>query len=357
MKYSLENLKILFTQHSVELIGDYSNIVVSRKTKIQGICTTNGCSGQFNKSYRELNEKLSFYCKSCQLKIKTAKTKATMIKKYGADSPMKCIQIRDKIYKTNLEKYGHMHSFQSNFVKEKIQQTNLKKYGVSNPAKSKIVRDNYKKTCLKKYGVKHISMTEMYKEKFKSTMLKIYNVINPSQIDNVKKKKINTCLENYGVSYPSQNISIKNKIKETNLKNFGYEHPSQNPEELDKRIKRSYRIKEFIMPSGKSIYIQGDEAYALTELLEIENINEDDIVTGSTNVPELWYNDLSGKKHRHYVDIFIPTQNRCIEVKSVWTAKLHHDDIFLKQHSAKQLGYNYEIWVYNSKKQKVQTHT
>jgi hypothetical protein len=64
-------------------------------------------------------------------------------------------------------------------------------------------------------------------------------------------------------------------------------------------------------------------------------------------VPTIWYNDLQGNKHRHFVDIFIPSQNKCIEVKSSWTVKLKN--VFLKQKAAKELGYNYEIWVYDNK--------
>ena len=32
-------------------------------------------------------------------------------------------------------------------------------------------------------------------------------------------------------------------------------------------------------------------------------------------------NHIEGLKHRHFVDIFIPSQNKCIEVKSTWTAE------------------------------------
>ena len=62
------------------------------------------------------------------------------------------------------------------------------------------------------------------------------------------------------------------------------------------------------------------------------------------------------KEHRHYVDIFIPTQNRCIEVKSTWTAKINNHNIYLKQEAAKKLGYKYEIWIYNEKKNKIKCH-
>ena len=79
------------------------------------------------------------------------------------------------------------------------------------------------------------------------------------------------------------------------------------------------------------------------------------IITGSKNVPEIWYNDENGKKHRHYVDIFIPSQNKCIEVKSTWTAEKKKDNIYLKQQAAKDLGYQYEIWIYNRNFEKVNT--
>lgn len=36
------------------------------------------------------------------------------------------------------------------------------------------------------------------------------------------------------------------------------------------------------------------------------------------------------------------------------TAKKGEHNIYLKQNAAKELGYNYEIWVYNSKKELVE---
>ena len=71
-------------------------------------------------------------------------------------------------------------------------------------------------------------------------------------------------------------------------------------------------------------------------------------------MPIIWYNDETGKKHRHYVDIYIPSQNRCIEIKSIWTAKKNKHNIFLKLNAAKELGYKYEIWVYDNKGIKVE---
>ena len=92
----------------------------------------------------------------------------------------------------------------------------------------------------------------------------------------------------------------------------------------------------------------------MDKLIKEENISEEDIITGCRNVPQIWYNDEQNKKHRHYVDIYIPSQNRCIEVKSTWTAEKKKDNIYLKQDAAKELGYQYEIWIYNNKKELVE---
>jgi hypothetical protein len=125
---------------------------------------------------------------------------------------------------------------------------------------------------------------------------------------------------------------------------------------MEKTSKNAYKLKEYVYPSGKSVRVQGTEPLALNELIQNELVNEDDIHVGAKNVPTIWYNDESGKKHRHYVDIFIKSQNRCIEVKSTWTAEKKKDNIFLKQNAAKQLGYKYEIWVYDNKGVMVEKH-
>jgi hypothetical protein len=52
---------------------------------------------------------------------------------------------------------------------------------------------------------------------------------------------------------------------------------------------------------------------------------------------------------RYYVDCFIKSQNRCIEVKSTWTAKKKSKIMYLKQRAVKNDGYLCEIWIFNEK--------
>ena len=134
-------------------------------------------------------------------------------------------------------------------------------------------------------------------------------------------------------------------MRATCLEKYGVEYPIQNAEIAKKTITALYLRKNYTLPSGKIIQIQGYESFAIDELLQ--TIDENEIITGITNVPEIWYVDDEGIKHRHYVDIFIPSQNKCIEVKSSWTFQMKN--VLIKQKAGKQYGYNYEIWVYNKK--------
>jgi hypothetical protein len=143
-------------------------------------------------------------------------------------------------------------------------------------------------------------------------------------------------------------------MKDSCIVKYGVEYPMQVPEIAEKNSKNSFMKKDYILPSGKIIQIQGYEHFALDEIVTI--FQEDDIINGMSNVPKIWYNDEKGKKHRHYVDFFIPSKQLCIEVKSTWTAEKKKDNIFLKQNAGKLLGYHYEIWVYDSKGNKVECH-
>ena len=305
VKYNLELLTTFCNDNHITLLNNYSEEVVNRKTRINGKCLTKNCINIFDKTFRQLYQ-INGYCKECSMNIKTNKFKVTCLEKYGVENSFQSQEVKDKIKKTCLKNYGVENSFQSQEVKDKIKKTNLEKYGVEHPLQSQEVIDKIKKTCLEKYGVEN--------------------------------------------SFQSQ--EVKDKIKKTCLKNYGVEHPQQNPEIAERTSKTSYSRKDYTFPSGKIISVQGYEPYALNELVKI--FNENEIKTGTINVPEIWYDNYEGIKHRHFVDIFIPSKNKCIEVKSTWTAKKKKDNIFKKQQSGKELGFTYEIWIYNSKGEKVE---
>ena len=175
-----------------------------------------------------------------------------------------------------------------------------------------------------------------------------------SQTKEFQEQIQKTSMEKYGCQFPSQSDFVKEKIKNTCLERYGVEHVMLNIDILEKCSKNAYRLKEYKLPSGNIIKIQGYEHFGLDELLL--RVNESDIIHGCRNVPEIWYNDAENKRHRHIVDFFIPSLNKCIEIKSTWTFEKKQDNVFLKQEAGKKLGYEYEIWVYNAKGERVVTH-
>ena len=209
----------------------------------------------------------------------------------------------------------------------------------------------------RKYGVEYSTQCPKIQEKIKETTKERYGVEYASQCPEFQEKCKQTCIEKYGVEYSFQAEEVKDKIKETCIERYGVEYAIQNPDILEYCQSKSFKRKTYIMPSKNVITYQGYENFALDELLFEEQLDETDIITGCKNVPEIWYYDENNKKHRHYVDIFIPSQNKCIEVKSIWTLEKKQDCIILKQEAGKDLGYNYEIWVYNAKGEKVECYT
>ena len=324
----------------------------------------------FKQKVKDTNkEKYGVECSLQREEIKD-KIKETNLERYGVEFVSQVPEIRQKAKNTTIERYGVEYATQSGVVQEKTIQTNLKKYGFERASQSKEVQNKTKETCLEKYGVENYFQSNDKKIKSINTCLEKYGVENPSQNENIKIKKEETCMKNYGVKSPFQmeetkqknklvminnKYEIQKKFKITSLKNWGVEHPAQNKEIMEKCSKNAYKLKDYTLPSGNVIKFQGYENYALDELLQ-DGVLEEDIINGCSNVPEIWYEDENNKKHRHYVDIFIPSQNRCVEVKSTWTAEKKQDCIFLKQQSGKALGYNYEIWVYNGKGEKVECY-
>ena len=348
-QYNYEYLQQFCQENNIILLKDYSNEKINRDAIIEGTCKTDTCCETFCKGFRQLTISGGF-CKECTLQNGKNKSIETCLKKYGSKHTLQVKTIRDKGKETCLEKYGVEHTLQV-----------------------KTIRDKGKETCLQKYG----DLNYNNRNKYKSTCQQIFNCDNPSQNEIIKEKKIKTCLINHGVEHPLQNEIIKEQIKNTNiikygcdnpsqneiikekkiktcLINYGVGHPLQNELIFNKSLKSGYKYKSYIFPSGNVVEIQGYEPYALDELLQKECIPEENIIVGTTNVPEIWYLDSGGKKHRYYVDIFILSQNRMIEVKSDYTFKVDNDIILLKQQACKDAGYSCEIWVYNSKGEKVE---
>ena len=205
-----------------------------------------------------------------------------------------------------------------------------------------------KQTCLDKYGKEYYLQTQEAKDKFKKTSLDKYGKEHYQQTQEARDKFEKTCLEKYGKKHYQQTQEARDKFEKTCLEKYGTKHPSQNAEYAEKHGKKSKQWKNYTFSCGSKVKYQGYENLAYDDLTE-QGFEINDLITSRKNVPEIWYIN-NGKKHRYFVDIYIPTINKMIEVKSTWTyMKKKEDNIIPKALQCIKEGYDYEIWIYDKK--------
>jgi len=199
---------------------------------------------------------------------------------------------------------------------------------------------------LERYGVEYYLNSTDVKIKGKETSLQKYGTEHPSQSHVVKNKINETCLGKYGTEHYFQSDDKKQKSKETCLKKYGTEYATQNLEIMEKIQNNSYKYKEYKMPSGVIKKVQGYESFALDEL--VKSYTEDQLKTDRKDVPRVEYM-MGENKHFYFPDIYIPDENKIIEVKSTWTFNKKKDITMMKANSCKEKGYCFELWIYDGK--------
>lgn len=254
--------------------------------------------------------------------------------------------IKEKIKQTMFNKYGVEHLSQLEINKQKMRQ--------NNPMFNKENKEKIKQTCLKKYGVEHNSQLDSFHIKFKETCLQRYGVSHISKTKEFREKVKETFIKNYGVDNPNKTKTVRDKIKKTCLERYGVEYPSQNQEIQEKTQKNAKKYKEYKMPSGEIRKVQGYEPFALDYL--ITQYKEDEIKSDRKDIPRITY-FVEDKKHYYFPDFYIPHENKIIEVKSTWTYNIYIENVKNKEQATKEAGYNYEIWVYNKKGEKIPIET
>lgn len=365
---TIESVKEVILRDDAILLEYYNKI--SRSTTIHFICK---CGEQSTKNCLQLVKVSGAFCKDCTRKRWTEKIKKTNIEKYGVECTVHAPKIKQNIQANLLEKYGVDHIFKAPEIKAKIKETMKHKYGVDHCMKSDIIKaklhdtikDKYgvenlmcleeikekiKKTNMERYGVENILQNPDFIQKVKNTILNKYGVDHISKTDMFKEKVKETFMHKYGVSNPNKTKEIRDKIKQTNLKRYGVENPAQSKEIMEKTQRNAKKYKEYTLPSGKIIKVQGYEPFALDYLIKI--YKEEDILTDRKDIPRITYN-VNSKTRYYFPDIYIKSENKIIEVKSTWTYKCKSDFVQQKAEATKDAGYNYEIWIYDEKGNKI----
>lgn len=127
----------------------------------------------------------------------------------------------------------------------------------------------------------------------------------------VDKKREETMIKKYGVTNAFMSDEIKEKIEKTCLIKYGTTNGGAST---------NGHYKDYILPSGKKIRVQGFENFALDILLK--KYDESDLLFGPKEIHKelgIIRYIVNGNVHKYFPDIFIKSLNKIIEVKSTWT--------------------------------------
>lgn len=261
--------------------------------------------------------------------------------------------------------YAHiMSNFPGDQPKEKIwnfchEATSIPSCRCGQPLKfSNQFKTGYNRHCSPKCA----QNSEHTRANFQATMLERYGVTNNLALPSVKEQKKQTWLKTLGVDNPAKNTSVKEKIdrtiqrrygenwrketfKRNMLKTYGVENWVQVPK-LYQRFSEKRSNKTYLLPSGRSVHVQGYEHWALDILLQ--KYSEDDVLI-HRGVPTVFYDD-DGRTCAHYPDICISSKNLLIEVKSGYTFRSLYQKNVLKARAALKAGFNYQFWVFDRQK-------
>ena len=393
-RFNKEYLIEISKKDNATLLGDYTSFNRDIKPKFRCYCGKE----ENNRTFRDISTK-GMFCHDCVYERGSKQRNKTVKEVYGVECVSQIVSVKAKRVATNIERRGVAVPFQSAEVKEKSRITCLERHGVEHPLQNTIIMDNLKATNLEKYGSTCSLQSDSAKEKTLITLQGKYgeNIINVFQAEDVKTKSKNTNMERLGVEYPGQSEEVKNKIrgtnmerlgveytfqsedvkekikttnvrkygvasplqnkeimekvKVTNVERYGVEHVLQNNEIAERAQKNAKKYKSFEMPSGAVRKVQGYEPFALKILVKI--YQEERIKTDRKDVPRVQY-EVYGKKKYHFPDIFIPHENKLIEVKSTWTLECKTDNIKLKKKACEEQGFLYEIWCFDRKGNRVE---
>lgn len=268
-----------------------------------------------------------------------AKVKSTLLSRYGVDSPQKVPEFKEKQKKTCLLKYGVENPMQSPDVWAKSISTKREMYGDD----MGMVTKKQQATMIERYGVAVPMQHPEMREKIKNTNLAKYGVEwNIASVQS-REKQIETNLQRYGTECSMNNVEIREKLKKTIFEKYGVVNVSQSPMIHEKKMRSGYQSKTFTFPSGRTVLVQGYEDRALEILLQ--EFSEDEIVVDQPNIPTIKWVDDAGKSRVYLPDIFIPTENLLIEVKSVYTYNVALNTNLLKKKFSEQAGFKFKFMI------------
>jgi hypothetical protein len=227
-------------------------------------------------------------------------------------------------------------------IQKKRKDTNIKKYGVDIASKLPEVIEKNRESHIQNWGDYAMRNSEIL-EKRNATCIEKYGGVGMASEELFSKMK-NTNIEKYGVEYYSSTDDWYDKCVKTALEKYGEEWVSKVNMINSKQQSGGYSYYDFEFPSGKVVRVQGYEPKVLAKL--VIDYNEDDIVVGVQNIIDFigfFHYVYEGKTHRYYPDIYIKSENRVIEVKSIYTFNKEKEKNLLKRDSILNKGIKFNF--------------
>lgn len=120
----------------------------------------------------------------------------------------------------------------------------------------------------------------------------------------------------------------------------------KNVNVFNKQLESSYKSKDYKLPSGKIVKVQGYENQALDMLLE--RYDESDLIIQDIEIEEkigkIEYK-MDGKNYRYYPDFYIIPENKIIEVKCKFTLNHNKNLNIAKMNACIESGLSFEFMI------------
>ena len=303
-----------------ELVKKFDCIVLSKEedykndtTEINLKCK---CGNEFKSNYKNLRRKKYISCKNCDNENNCLRTPYEQVKNYIEEYNCLLISKTFKNFNEDLEikcKCGINYKTSFDCYKRSVYKCcincsdKLRIKNVIKANKEKTFSYTEIKNFIEQQNCKLLSDNTNYINR--DTILDIQckcGLLFKNNINKLRNYKYILCKE-----------CRKQEIKNTILDLYGVDNIMKLEEYFQKRENSSKRKKIYKFPSGKEIKLQGYENLAIDDLLKIYKEEEIEVSTCG-KVPKIPY-EFQKEDKIYYPDIFIPKENKIIEVKSCYT--------------------------------------
>lgn len=344
-KHTLESATEIFTAAGATMVEDqqYTN----SSTRMAVVCQW--CGNTTQRSIKDINRGRlcgNSYCAESRRIV-------TNMARYSVPNVSQLQEFKDKAVATNLGKYGVKHHMMVSEIRQRAAATNLERHGLEYSFRNEESIAAGRATCENKYGKEFPLQSAVIHDKIKETNQELYGVDYPLQSAVIQAKIDATIQEKYVMTRGEfirhrvleHGEEYRAKARQTCLERYGCEYPAQCEEIFHKMTTSGFARKEYVFPSGRLEYCQGDEPRCFDYMLWVENIPETSIEVGYRDRPPIWYtNPVTNSRSRYYPDGFLVDSNVIIEVKSVYWFEKDHAKNLAKFAAVNAM--RLELWLY-----------